>query len=473
MADITRTFDIADQRWFAAASGDFNPLHVDLQWAAAHFPGALVVHGQHVLLWTLDQLALLRPNDHFASIAATYLKPVIVGDQVELSFSEAGAVARVTVRREIVMVARIEFGESRGGGDGRFQAGPSPAAARARPVSEFAGLTGAVAMPDLATEIAMRFPALASIIGADRVIGLAAISTLVGMDCPGLRSMLSRLAVTVADAEGAGSVAYQVRKFHEAMSLVEIDFSGLGIAGTVSAFTGPEPAAPPSDEAIRALVSPTEFRGQRPLIVGASSGLGAATARLLAAGGADPVLTWHASNADATVKTVQAFGATGQSLRLDATSPSQGLADLAATGWQGGQLYYFAAPRIFRRRIELYNEQDFRDFTSVFVDGFHRIVDALASMKSGPLTIFYPSSVAVEESATDLLEYAMAKTIGERLCARMEQKIDGLKIVVIRLPRIATRQTETFLKVKSDPPEAAMLPIIRAVQSTGTGRANP
>ena len=49
-------------------------------------------------------------------------------------------------------------------------------------------------MPDLATEIAMRFPALASIIGADRVIGLAAISTLVGMDCPGLRSMLSRLA---------------------------------------------------------------------------------------------------------------------------------------------------------------------------------------------------------------------------------------------------------------------------------------
>ena len=94
-------------------------------------------------------------------------------------------------------------------------------------------------------------------------------------------------------------------------------------------------------------------------------------------------------------------------------------------------------------------------------------------MKSGPLTIFYPSSVAVEESATDLLEYAMAKTIGERLCARMEQKIDGLKIVVIRLPRIATRQTETFLKVKSDPPEAAMLPIIRAVQSTRAGRANP
>ncbi len=467
MADVSRTFDIEDQRWFAAASGDCNPLHVDAQWAATHFPGAMVVHGQHVLLWVLDRLAATRPNDHFASIEATYLKPVIVGDRIEASLAEAGSVLRVTVGQEIVMVARIQFGDKNAGGDTRFQGGPALAAPRARAVAEFAGLTGAVTLPHSATEIPERFRSLASHIGADRVIGLAAISTLVGMDCPGLRSLLSRASIAIAAPEESGRLAFRVRKFHAPMSLVEIEFSGLGIAGTVSAFAATEAAPPPSNQAIRAMVSPMEFRDQRPLIVGAAGGLGAATARLLAAGGADPVLTWHMTNAGETARAVQSLGATGQTVRLDVTAPSQGFAGLAAAGWNGGQVYYFATPRIFRRRLKPYQSEDLRDFISVFVDGFYEIVRNLTSTGSSPLTVFYPSSVVVDAPTSDLLEYAMAKTMGERLCAELQKDIRGLKIVVARLPRIATRQTESFLKVKSDTAEATMLPIIRAVQATG------
>jgi NADP-dependent 3-hydroxy acid dehydrogenase YdfG len=466
MANISRTFDIEDQHLFASASGDFNPLHVDLQWAAAHFPGALVVHGQHVLLWALDQLALMRPNHHVASIEATYLKPVVVGDQVGVAFSEEGTVVRVSVRQEIVLVARIGLGGRRGDAGSGFQGGRPLATAHVRTGAEFAGLAGVIVLPEAAREVAIRFKALASVIGADRVIGLAAISTLVGMHCPGLRSLLSRVSVAMSGVDNGGSLAFQVKKFHEAMSLVEMSFSGLGIDGTVAAFTGREPAKPPSDEAIRAMVIPGEFRDQHPLIVGASSGLGAATARLLAAGGADPVLTWRTSKIDETMKEIRALGATGRNVRLDAKAPSQGLADLAASGWKGQQIYYFATPRIFRRRLEAYDKRDFRDFTAVFVDGFYEIVRALTSMESRPMTVFYPSSIAVEDSTPDLLEYALAKLVGERVCALMETKTAGLKIVVSRLPRIATRQTETFLKVKSETPETIMLPIIRTVQST-------
>jgi hypothetical protein len=49
----------------------------------------------------------------------------------------------------------------------------------------------------------------------------------------------------------------------------------------------------------------------------------------------------------------------------------------------------------------------------------------------------------------------------------MEKKMPQLKIVVARLPRTATRQTETFLKVKSETSEAIMLPLIRTMQSHG------
>ena len=178
------------------------------------------------------------------------------------------------------------------------------------------------------------------------------------------------------------------------------------------------------------------------------------------------MLTWHDSQVDETVKAVQAFGASGRNVRLDATSPSQGLANLAKAGWQGAHVYYFATPRIFRRRLEPYQKQDFQDFTSIFVDGFYELARELASTRSGPLTIFYPSSVVVEEPTPDLLEYALAKSLGEQVCAQLQRKVAGLKVVVARLPRIATRQTETFLKVSSNTAEATMLPLIRAVQST-------
>ncbi len=344
----------------------------------------------------------------------------------------------------------------------------SLAAARARTIADLAGLSGTIKLPPPARSLTTRFAALAASLGGDRVIGLAAISTLVGMDCPGLHSMLSKIAVRTDSTVDRGELAFRVRKFHEPMGLVEMDVKGMGISGAVWAFTAREPAPAVSDDALRAMVSLNEFRSQRPLVVGATSGLGYATARLLAAGGADPVVTWHASGPDEIVRAVRALGASGAALRLDATAPSQGLADIAASRWDGAQLYYFATPRIFRRRVEPYQKEDFRDFVSVFVDGFGEITRTLASRSSVRLTVFYPSSVAVEDSSADLPEYADAKAMGEQRCAEMEKKMHGLKIVVARLPRTATRQTATFLKVKSEAAETIMLPLIRRVQSNGT-----
>ncbi len=463
MTAPTRKFDDDDQRWFASASGDVNPIHVDADWAAVHFPGARVVHGQHVLLWALDAFARARPGAHLASIQATYVKPVVIGDWVEASLSPDHKLMQLKVHGEVAVAVRVEFGGNAGRPEPRFQSGVVPAAARARRVAELAGLSGTVALPPLAQSLTTRFAALTEAVGGARVIGLAAISTLVGMDCPGLHSMLSNVVVRMDDAVDRGELAFRVRKFHEPMSLVEMDVNGMGISGTVSAFTARQPAPAAPDQALRAMVSPTEFRGQRPLVVGATSGLGYATARLLAAGGADPILTWHASPPNEIISAVRALGANGTALQIDAAAPSQGLAEIEASGWDGAQLYYFATPRIFRRRVEPYQEQDFRDFVGVFVDGFYEIVRTFASRE--PFTVFYPSSTAVEDSTAGLPEYADAKIMGERLCARMEEKTPGLKIVVARLPRTATRQTDTFLKVKSETPEAIMLPLIRAVQS--------
>ena len=52
-----RTFDRAGQERFAAFSGDRNPMHMDGLAARRTQAGTCVVHGMHLLLWSLDHLA--------------------------------------------------------------------------------------------------------------------------------------------------------------------------------------------------------------------------------------------------------------------------------------------------------------------------------------------------------------------------------------------------------------------------------
>lgn len=51
-----KTFTMADQSFFARLSGDFNPIHLDPLAARRTRAGDTVVHGVHMLAWSLDRL---------------------------------------------------------------------------------------------------------------------------------------------------------------------------------------------------------------------------------------------------------------------------------------------------------------------------------------------------------------------------------------------------------------------------------
>jgi len=474
MVDLTRTFSREDQSRFAELSGDVNPIHVDPVWALANFPGELVVHGVHTLLWVLDCTLAAAGGGRLAAIHATFVKPVLVGDVVTAAVRDEGRLLTLSVGGQPVLVVR-----ARRSPEAVPDALTSPSnrqlrtAPRIRIPEELAGVTGDVAPSPQARGLTGMFPALSAAIGEIAMIGLSGLSVLVGMDCPGLRGMLSSIDVSLVGGRTAGHLAFAVRRYIAAISLVEMDVEGLGVIGHVAAFAGRE-YAPPSDHAIRAAVRPGEFKGASPLIVGASSGLGAVTARLLAAGGAEPVLTWHRTPGDleSVRASVRDLGGTSREVRLDATAPREGVATLQRAGWSGAQMYFFATPRIFRRRLAAYSPQDFRTFFSVYVEGFLELVEGLqAPHAESPLHCFYPSSIALEERTGDLLEYGMAKLAGEYLCATLTQKHRTLSITVVRLPRIDTRQTQAFARAAAASAEQTMAPIIRAVQSAKTEHA--
>ncbi|MFV0277947.1 MAG: MaoC family dehydratase, partial [Parahaliea sp.] len=72
-------------REFAAASGDYNPLHVDPLVARRYQYGSTVIHGICGLLKALELLlASLQPGQALTQLQAQFRKPIRHGDTVEV-----------------------------------------------------------------------------------------------------------------------------------------------------------------------------------------------------------------------------------------------------------------------------------------------------------------------------------------------------------------------------------------------------
>ena len=110
----------------------------------------------------------------------------------------------------------------------------------------------------------------------------------------------------------------------------------------------------------------------------------------------------------------------------------------------------------------------FERFTDFYVSGFARLCVAVRSATPS-LDVFYPSTTAIDESVRDLTEYAAAKAAGETLCRTLQASTPGLRILVRRLPRVATDQAPAILRAPAVDPVEAMLPFMRDIHRRSQG----
>jgi nucleoside-diphosphate-sugar epimerase len=202
------------------------------------------------------------------------------------------------------------------------------------------------------------------------------------------------------------------------------------------------------------------FRSRRALVIGGSRGLGEVVAKLLAAGGADVRLTYHRGESDArsVVEEITAGGGKAASFHLDVADPDRGMAALTADAWQPTHLYYFATPPIFRGGF-IPSEALLDRFRQCYVIAFATVVGAAKARAAGRLSVFYPSSTAIDERPRAMNEYIAAKLEGEELCRRLVQD-GGVDIHVERLPRLKTDQTATVMPVAAGDPLPLMAKIL-------------
>jgi hypothetical protein len=465
-----RRFTIEDQELFGRLSGDANPIHLDAIAARRSVVGDVVVHGVHTVLWALEQVASSSLcSGGIVSLDVRFPKPVYLEDEVRLlvqSHKETYLRLSAVVGGKIVASICLSFGFlPQGIGD--VQDGVLLPATTAKDIA-FADLSGhrgtvpyAVAMDSFAAV----FPAAAACFGAAALRDLAACSRLVGMHCPGLRSVFSRLTLNWQQRGLAAPLTYQVINADARFSLVTISVEGAGVSGSINAFS---PQPPPNQLTMRELalrINPGDFAGQRALVVGGSRGLGELTAKAIAAGGGHVAITYAVGRKEAerVVDEIRQFGGEARCLPYDATRAAA--PQLAALQPDlPSHVYYYATCQIFRAKTMAFDAALLNRFLSFYVHGFHALCQALRDAGVEGLACFYPSSVAVEDRPRGMTEYAIAKAAGEVLVSDLGSLFPGYRAHQLRLPRLLTDQTAVVSPQSLPEAIDILLPVLQAMQ---------
>lgn len=460
-----RRFEAADQQRFARLSGDVNPMHVDPVAARRLLTGRPVVHGVHTLLCALESWP--DPWPARWRLDADFLNPVSVGDDshwriereadapAQLLVDVAGLTAcRVTVATDLAPRSVTIAPE----GHEILVPGTSPLD---RDPTAWVGQCQQLALP--AADFAEHFPQACQRLGERRVAALAVLSTYVGMVCPGLHSVFSSLSAEPGDA-GATQLRFRVRRYDARFRVFLVDFDG-PVKGELKAFLRAPAQVQPDTQSLRALVRAGEFAGTRHWVIGGSRGLGELVAKALAAGGGQVTLS-YATGADDAQRVVQDIAAAGapaaQARALDLSQP--GFGDwLQQAPWPDA-VWYFATPRIFRKKAGLFDAGLFDEFVGFYVRRFEALCQALEAAAGERRTrVFYPSTVFIDERPKGMTEYAMAKAAAEVLVGDLARTLRQVRPVSHRLPRLATDQTAGLFSSAGPSNAEVMLPVLRQV----------
>jgi hypothetical protein len=457
-----RTFTPDHQSRFAALSGDFNPMHMDAVAARRTLFGVPVVHGVHLVCWALDRWMGSRSPAATAleRLTVTFTRGALVGETVR--------VAVESDQEEFTL--RVQCDESdRATIRGRL--GPPldypetlpPMTSQPCREMDYAALSGARGRLPLAYEadaVSQLFPHLGAAVPPFQFAELLATTRLVGMECPGLHSLYVAMDLSFAkEATGPPEMSFLVAQTDRSGGM-RLAVEGPGFQGELRAFLRPRPCKQAASLVLAPLVDEGEFSGQRAVVIGGSRGLGEVTAKLLALGGADVLITYHRGKEDAAAVAgdIIAAGGTCAVAPFDCQHPAPLAAPEPPT-----HLYYFATPHITADKAVPFSPERFAEYCRYYVTSF---AQTLLEVGQGlpMLEVFYPSTVFLDQTPANMAEYCAAKAAGEELCKQLGKRFPAWRFYSPRLPRLFTDQNNGLLRRKMEASEIVILGHLRGMK---------
>ena len=440
-----RSYSLEQQLEFARFSGDYNPIHINPVQARKTLMGECIVHGVACVLWSLD-LFCTRFKTTPTSLRIEFKKPIRLDSEVACFWNEdKGSLRIMSDQDEVLFTIKLTDllpSESIDHGAllDEFPLQEIPLEPNLQTVSE-----GEVFAPRFGGDHSIGeqlFPELCSRIGVSVVYEVALLSSVVGMQLPGLHSLFSGARVSFSGNAHDVEPGIEVIKKDDRFGLIELAYHGRNIDADLAAFVRPYYKPKTCQDLVELLPPHVTLRGKKVLIVGGSRGIGAAVARVAGLSGADVTLTFVHGKEDAENVCSDIQDHTGQSahaIQLD-------VKDATSFDVAYDVLCYFATPKIFGKTSNSFELDRFERLYTVYCKAFGKI--AREFLMAGGRSIYYPSSVAVDQDVRGLEEYKVAKEIGEKVCGSLGQEF-GAKVIIDRLDRVETDQTLTVSNVPS------------------------
>ncbi len=465
---------------FAALSGDYNPLHVDEVYSRRLQFGQPVIHGIHHLLRTWDEAYFDLPcpeNAYLAQLNATFPNPVSINQPIEYSYQvtpdELGVVLTAYNKKgQTILSLSLQFSSLPAVHvDSSVLESQPPVEAPIDQTFPPKHSSGECQLHLDASLAKKSFPSLFKHLPSHLLAQILACTRVVGMKCPGLNSIFSRIKLDFnpdIEVVNKDSLYYFEAHKDERFSILKLGVEGQGVKGSLDTFFRPTPVAQPSYSEVCLKVAENTFSAQRALVIGGSRGVGEITAKILAAGGADVIITYSKGQeeADKVATEITQANAHCRTQAIDVTSSNaqpliQFEGKLLPT-----HIYYFASPHILANNTKDWDNELFTKFCRFYLDAFYKTVKCYAAdakKSSSPITFFYPSTIFIDQPEKGFSEYAVAKGAGETLCKQLTTMHHEFRFIVPRLPRMQTDQTSSIIPIKCDSTSDVMLDELRNI----------
>lgn len=464
------TFELKHQEWFAALSGDFNPLHIDPLVSRCSIFGQPVVHGLHLVFWVLNNVAHISDCIRLKKIKARFMAPALVGQEIVLGLHTRGV---SNIRAELTHNGQacsvIDFVLST---DQRLAKTNLPNALNWKPIApdDPGGslVVGANASLDICLardHLKKLYPTLCNNWDNLQLAQILATTRIVGMHVPGLFSLFNELTL---DWDGALDIKqpvdrmeYTIEKYLPTYRRISLSVLAQGLTGRLETTMRPRPVRQATLEEVGNTVEPKSLEGERALIIGGTRGIGEIAVKACSAAGAQVLFTYHKGlkEAEGIKSSIDQFGFLARFQKFNVLSECDdqlsNLCDFRPT-----MLFYFATPNIDISTVKQFDMDKFRGFNSYYVAGFHRVVSELAKF-GRPLDVLLPSTIYLAEPVSGVMEYAASKAAAETVAQSLCQDFSNLNCYVHRFPRVNTDQTASVLPTESQDTLAEFLKALK------------
>ena len=445
---------------FARASGDFNPLHIDPVAARRTRFGQTLIHGVCGTIKALDLVLQKRGKQAtLISIKVRYSKPVTQGQLITVDEDTTDEITRLElfadgVRCQIIDLEIANADEAPDSHKAVLAACRDSIGACAEPnIDTCEGLSGAVDLlwdKDLMHAL---FPSAVRHLPQGQLATLLASTQIVGMKCPGLHSVFAQLDIRFstdsigADTSNNTTLEYGVLSSDTRIDRVELAISNAYATGTVEAFFRPPPARQAGFSQIATLISNREFSNQNALIIGASRGLGEVITKVLAAGGANIMMTYAVGRDDAT-RVSEEIGKQQAAPDVCCYNVLEGslCEEMIEYCASVTHIYYLASPTIAKGDSNSWDRKLFARYCDFYIDGLATLLQYVRQHLLGnrEIQLFIPSSAFLEQSIKGFDEYIAAKAAAEAFVRCFEKAHCNWQVVAPRLPRLHTDQTSSI-----------------------------